>query len=138
MARILIVEDDRILADTLASALRLEGHEVLLAASADEGIRIGLARHPDVVVAEWMLAGERHGGTVCQWIHAACPSARSIIITPDAIPQAARWCASASAVLETPFHTEEILRAIDRVMSGTLPRRPLSVRRGQRTIRAMT
>jgi DNA-binding response OmpR family regulator len=132
MARILIVEDDRPFADALAFAFRLEGHEVLVAATADEGVRIGLARPPHVIVADWMLRHHRHGGDVCQWIHAACPNARTIIITgcPDAVSRAARWCESAAAVLEKPFHVEEILQAVNQALSGRMLRR--------QTIRAMT
>ena len=50
MARVLIVEDDRPFADALAFAFRLEGYEVLDAATADEGVRLGLAHYPDLLL----------------------------------------------------------------------------------------
>lgn len=121
MSRILIVEDDRPFAEVLAFALRLEGHDVLVAVTADEGVRLGLASRPDLIVADWMLRSELHGGEVCQRIHAACPWVKTIIITgyADVVAQAERWCPRVQAVLEKPFHTEEIIQTVNRALSGT-------------------
>ena len=74
MARVLIVEDDRPFADALAFAFRLEGYEVLEAATADEGIRIGLAHYPDIIIADWMLRSDLHGGEVCRQILRRLPA----------------------------------------------------------------
>ena len=56
MTRILIIEDDQSFADALACAFRFEGYEALVAVTAEEGVRAGVACRPDVVVADWMLA----------------------------------------------------------------------------------
>ena len=123
MARILIVEDDRPFADALASTLRLEGHEVLAADNADEGIRLGVAQRPDVVIADWMLKNDLHGGEVCRRIRADRPHTKTIIITgyPDAVSaQIGRWRASIEAVVEKPFHKEQIIEAIDRALSSAM------------------
>ena len=121
MARILIVEDDRPFADSLAFTLRLEGHDVLAAVSADEGIQLGLAHRPDVVIADWMLGGRLHGGDVCRRIHAACPLVKTIIMTGylDAVPEVGRWSEYAEAVMQKPFHKGAILEAVSRVLSCT-------------------
>jgi DNA-binding NtrC family response regulator len=121
MGRVLIVEDDRPFADVLAFAFRLDGHEVSVAVTADEGIRLGLACRPDVIVADWLLRGDLHGGEVCQRILAACPDARTIIITgcSEVVSLVARGCDGVAAVIEKPFHTEEILRAVNQALSGT-------------------
>ena len=122
MARILIVEDDRPFAEALTAMLRLEGHEVLAADNADEGIRLGLVQHPDVVVADWMLKDDLHGGEVCRRIHVACPRAKAIIITgyPTVAAQASRWCACIEAVVEKPFRKEKIIEAINQALSAIL------------------
>jgi DNA-binding response OmpR family regulator len=120
MARILIVEDDRPFADALAFTLRLEGHEVSVALSADEGIELGLAQCPDVVIADWMLRNELHGGEVCRRIHAACASVKTIIMTGylEAVPEVGRRSEYGQAIIEKPFHKEDILAAVNRALSG--------------------
>ena len=80
MARILIVEDDRPFAAALASSLRRAGHDVSVAASAEEGIELGLTGRPDVVIADWMLGGNLHGGEVCRRILAACLSVKGFSV----------------------------------------------------------
>ena len=120
MARILIVEDDRPFADALAFALRPAGHDVLVAASAEEGIEIGLTGRPDVVIADWMLGGNLHGGEVCRRIRAACPSAKVIIMTGylDGVSEVERWSEYGEMLLEKPFHQEAMLKAVNRVLSS--------------------
>jgi len=119
VARILIVEDDRSFADVLAFTLRLEGHEVSAAVSADEGIQFGLAHRPDVVIADWMLGNDLHGGEVCRRIQTACPLVKSIIMTGylDIVSKLGRWSDYGEMVLEKPFHKEEILEAVKRALS---------------------
>jgi DNA-binding NtrC family response regulator len=121
MAQILIVEDDRPFADSLAMTLRLEGHEMLVAANAHEGIRLGLTHRPAVVISDWMLRNNLHGGEVCGQIRDACPSAKCIIMTGylDALPEIARQCEHLEAVIAKPFHKEDILAAVHRALAGT-------------------
>jgi DNA-binding response OmpR family regulator len=119
MARVLIVEDDRPFADVLAFAFRLDGHEVFVATTAGEGVRLGWAHSPDVIIADWMLRSDLHGGEVCRRIHAVCPLVKAIIITgrSDIVSQAARYCECVTAVVEKPFHTEEIIQAVNQALS---------------------
>jgi DNA-binding response OmpR family regulator len=124
MVRILIVEDDRPFADALASAIRPEGHDVVVAASSQEGIELGLSHQPDVVIADWVLGGDVHGGEVCRRIRAACPLVRTIIMTGylGGDSEADRWSEYADALLEKPFHKEAILEAINQSSSRTISR----------------
>jgi DNA-binding response OmpR family regulator len=118
MARILIVEDDWPFADALACALRPAGHEVLVAASAEEGIHCGLTHCPDVVIADWMLGSDLHGGEVCRRIRTACPSVKTIIMTAylHGASEVERWSEYAETLLEKPFHQEAILEAVNRAL----------------------
>jgi DNA-binding response OmpR family regulator len=121
MARILIVEDDRSFADALADMLRLEGHEALIAVDPDEGIRLGLLQQPDLVIADWMLTSDLHGGEVCRRIRAGCPRVKTIIITGylDVVPEIGRWSEYGETVIQKPFHKGEIVDAVNRALSGT-------------------
>jgi two-component system, chemotaxis family, CheB/CheR fusion protein len=114
MARILIVEDDRPFADALTLALRPEGHEIAVALTAEQGIKLGLSRPPDVVIADWKLGGELHGGEVCRRLRAACPRLRAIVVTgyPDTVSE------EVETLLLKPFHKEAILEAVARELSA--------------------
>lgn len=120
MARILIVEDDPFFAEILACMLGLEGHDVTVANTAGDGVWLGLAKHPDVVVSDWFLRGGMHGGEVCRRIHAAWSDIKIIMMTGhhELLSQAAEYCEGVEAVLAKPFHKEEILEMICRALSG--------------------
>jgi len=119
MARILIVEDDRPFADALACILELEGYEVLTANSAEHGVRLGVENIPDLIIADWMLKSEMHGGEVCRRIHDVRPGAKTIMMTghQEHIFQAARYCKGVEAVIVKPFHKKEILDAVRLALS---------------------
>jgi DNA-binding response OmpR family regulator len=119
MAQILVIDNDRPFADVLASVLRLEGHDVIVADSADEGVELGVALRPDVVVAHWMLGGDLHGGEACRLIQAACPSVKTILTTGynDGVSQVRRWRDYADTLLEKPFHKEAIVEAVNRALA---------------------
>ena len=55
MPRILVIEDEPGLQKVLDYNLRREGHEVLLAPSGAEGLRIARDARPDLVLLDWML-----------------------------------------------------------------------------------
>ncbi|MEP7122462.1 MAG: response regulator [Byssovorax sp.] len=65
MPRILVIEDEPALQQVLDYNLRREGHEVLLAASADEGLRSAREARPDLILLDWMLP-DRSGTEVCR------------------------------------------------------------------------
>jgi DNA-binding response OmpR family regulator len=123
MARILIIEDERPLADLLAGILEREGHEVLAAANAAEGIGQAMAHRPDVVIAAWMLKDRVHGGEAACRIRTACPHVKIIIITGhlEVALRARSWCDCINEVLEKPFHSERLVAAVRRLLSEEKP-----------------
>ena len=99
---------------------RPAGHDVSVAASAEEGIKLGLTGRPDVVIADWMLGGNLHGGEVCRRIRATCPAVKTIIMTLAIWMGASdveQWPQYAETLLEKPFHQEAILEAVNRALS---------------------
>lgn len=64
MARILVIEDEKDIQDVLAYNLGQAGHEVLIAARGDEGLRIAKAQRPDLILLDLMLPGIT-GNEVC-------------------------------------------------------------------------
>lgn len=64
-ARILIVEDDLFFRRVLEKRLTGEGHEVFTAADGREGMRMIVAREPELVLSDWMMP-EVDGLELCQ------------------------------------------------------------------------
>ena len=57
MKRILVVEDDPLIMDLIAILLEREGHEVVRAGTAEEGLEIAGRRPPDLVLMDIALPG---------------------------------------------------------------------------------
>ena len=57
MSRILVVEDERNLALGLRANLEVEGHEVAVAHSGEDGLEEAARRRPDLVILDLMLPG---------------------------------------------------------------------------------
>ena len=65
MARILVVEDERLLSDLVRSHLEQEGHAVDQAFDGNEALATADRARPDLVILDWMLPG-LDGLTVCR------------------------------------------------------------------------
>jgi len=52
---VLLVDDERVLADTVAYNFRREGYRVLLAADGEQGLRVARAERPNIIVLDIML-----------------------------------------------------------------------------------
>ncbi len=68
--KILIIEDERSLADSLSYAFKQEGFEVVAAADGDEGLSKFQAKSPDMVILDLMLPG-LSGEDICREIRKA-------------------------------------------------------------------
>ena len=65
--KILVIEDDEAIRQTLCDLLELNGHSVLAAADGEEGIRLA-GEHPELVLCDVGLPG-KDGYEVIQAIH---------------------------------------------------------------------
>jgi two-component system, OmpR family, response regulator len=118
--RILIVEDESLIAGFLAHALRAEGYTAHVAADGDEAVAM-LDQPWDLVILDLMLPG-RDGFSVLDAAGERCPdtpvlvlSARSKVDT-----KVAAFDAGASDYLSKPFSLDELLA---RVRARTGPAR---------------
>jgi DNA-binding response OmpR family regulator len=57
VANILIVEDERDLAELIAEQLHLDGHVTRMVFDGKEGLRVWKEEQPDLVILDWMLPG---------------------------------------------------------------------------------
>jgi DNA-binding response OmpR family regulator len=57
MAKILVIEDEDVLLDTLSELLRYEKFEIIGASSGEAGIKLAVSEQPDLVVCDIILNG---------------------------------------------------------------------------------
>src|SRR5258708_19801585 len=67
MSRILIIEDEATVRDTLALNLRAEGHEVLTAGDGVNGLQLAREQAPDLVILDLMLP-QLDGLSLCRML----------------------------------------------------------------------
>ncbi len=79
MPRILVIEDEPGLQQVLDYNLRREGHEVFLASSRAEGLRLAREQRPDLVLLDWMLP-DRSGTEVCRQLKGAPATSRIPVV----------------------------------------------------------
>ena len=87
MARILVVEDERDIADFIGRGLALKGHEVDIARDGEEALARARERPPEVVVLDLMLPGV-DGIEVCRRLR----TASDVPIIYEECTTAARGC----------------------------------------------
>jgi two-component system phosphate regulon response regulator PhoB len=78
-SKVLIVEDDRSLADVLAYNLKLAGYEVLVARDGIDGLRQAQLKIPDVLILDLMLPGI-DGLEVCRRVRADSSTQNMLIV----------------------------------------------------------
>ena len=123
--KVLLIEDERKTAQELAKGLGLEGYEVALAHSGEEGLKRLASEAFDLVVLDWMLP-ERDGLDVLQTIRRDGSRLPVILLTAkDGLEdRVAGLDAGADDYLVKPFAFAELLarlRALVRRAEKTLP-----------------
>lgn len=67
MAKILIIEDEKILGEMYKDKLENSGHQVFLTMTAKEGLEIAKKEKPDLIILDILLPGE-NGVSFLKWI----------------------------------------------------------------------
>ncbi len=129
MARVLIVEDQTKLLETLRRGLEAEGYEVVEAANGPDGYQSALGGAVDVVVLDLMLPG-RHGLDVLRDLRAEGFSRPILVLTAlDSIEERVQGLDSgANDYLVKPFAFAELLARIRALLRSDLPARELILR----------
>jgi two-component system NtrC family response regulator/two-component system nitrogen regulation response regulator GlnG len=122
MARILVIDDDPGYQAAMRRLLVLEGHEVRVAGSGEEGLGLLMEEPADLVVVDLMMAGMGGIRTVLA-IRERLPGIRILVATgarevlADDMARNASWLGDASA-LSKPFDDREFLRAVRRILEA--------------------
>ena len=118
-ARVLVVEDEPRIAHFLAKALRLDGHEVVVAEDGEVGLFLGMTEAFDLAVLDLTLPG-RSGLEVLAALHGAHPQVPVLMLTGRDDPDARRACerAGASDFLAKPLVVAELRERVRGLLEG--------------------
>jgi CheY-like chemotaxis protein len=120
MARILLIDDDACVRDSLAAALRHFGHAVTEAADGAAGLRVFGSQPAELVLTDIVMP-ERDGLDVIRHLRSAAPAARIIAMSgasthaPDLYLRMAVQF-GADATLAKPIALDALRRTVDEVL----------------------
>jgi two-component system phosphate regulon response regulator PhoB len=119
MARILVVEDEADILEVLDYNLRRDGHEVVLAPTAKEGLRLAKERRPDLVLLDLMLP-DGSGTELCKSLRQdpATRGVRVVMLTAkgEEIDRVIGFELGADDYIVKPFSVRELLLRVQAVL----------------------
>ena len=120
MARILVIEDNKLARLTLRKTLERNGHEIVEATNGVEGIAMYRAQSFDLVITDIIMPEKEGIGTIIELKH-SFPNVRVIAMSGggrtrnlDFLQIAKQY--GAQAVLAKPFSEDELIGAIEGVL----------------------
>jgi two-component system phosphate regulon response regulator PhoB len=123
-ARLLLVEDDRVLADLLVWHFERERFEVRTTANGEEALLLAAEVPPDIVILDWMIEG-LSGLEVCRRLRRGAATAKVPIIMltarADESDRIRGLDTGADDYLTKPFSPRELLARIAAVLRRARP-----------------
>ena len=123
MKKILIIEDDEALLQTLTTALELENFKVITANDGEQGLRKADKEKQDLLVVDWVLPS-LSGLEICQQLRARGITTPIIILSgkkKEEIDKVLGLELGADDYLVKPFSTKELIARIKAVLRRTKP-----------------
>ena len=117
-ARVLIVDDEQVIADTLALILNKNGYSTRVAYNGEEAVRLAEFEPPDMLISDVVLGGAS-GVTAAVEIARIAPGCRVLLISGQAIPAVLLEDANAAGqvfeVLLKPVHPQKLLQKLKEI-----------------------
>ena len=113
VARILVIDDNPEVVDTLVTCLRDEGYGVVGALTSDEGLKLVILSSPDLVLLDLLLPG-MNGIEMLKRIRSIAPATKVIMVTGSTDPLLAREALElgALAYIDKPFDFAYLKRVV--------------------------
>lgn len=117
MAKILLVEDDIDLSDTLKDWLECINHTVETAYNGPDALKMMLASQFDIIVLDWQLP-DMLGVEVCRQYRTGGGKDKVLMLTGnrDASAKEAGLSAGADDYLPKPFNLEQLMKRMEEVL----------------------
>lgn len=110
--KILVVDDERPIADILKFNLEKEGYEVILAFDGIEAVELAFSEHPDLILLDLMLPG-KDGMDVCREVRARLQTPIIMLTAKDGeIDKVLGLEFGADDYVTKPFSTRELLARV--------------------------
>ncbi|HYZ39253.1 MAG TPA: response regulator [Stellaceae bacterium] len=122
MQKILIIDDDSLVRDTLLRILQRKGYEVLVAADGRHGVQTYRRENPDLVITD-LIMPEKEGLETIREIRSTRSDAKIIAISGgarlgnmDYLEMAGKL--GASEIIAKPFDPSELITLVSRCLNG--------------------
>lgn len=113
--RILVVEDDDFVRESMVESLEALGHTVAQAADGEAGLRELLRAQPDLIITDYLMPGMT-GAELVRRARAALPGVPMIIATGYADMKAIEQVIGDDMLLRKPFQLAELAAAVERAL----------------------
>ncbi|QOL51306.1 response regulator [Massilia litorea] len=114
-ARILVVEDDDFVRESMVESLEALGHRVAQAADGEAGLRELLRARPDLIITDYLMPGMT-GAELVQRARAELPGVPMIIATGYADMKAIEQVIGNDMLLRKPFQLAELATAVEKAL----------------------
>lgn len=122
MSKILVIDDDPMVRNTISRILDRKGYDVVLAGDGRYGLKLFESEQPDLVITD-IIMPEREGIETIRAIHKICPTAKIIAISGggrvgnvDFLTLAAKL--GAREIIAKPFEPTELTASVSRCLGG--------------------
>ena len=117
MARILIVDDEVIVLNSMGILLKSEGHEVTALSKGDEACNLLQKRSFDLLITDIRMSPV-DGMELIRFAHKQCPGMPVIVVSAYASDSTASESMAAGSVayIKKPFKISEVLEAVTKAL----------------------
>ncbi len=126
-ALVFVVDDERVIAETLAAILNKNGFHAVPFANPLQALRAGANDAPDLLISDVMMP-QLSGVELAIRMKAQCPQCRILLFSgqteTDDLLESARGRGHTFPLLAKPLHPRELLRQIEDPATAWAPRRP--------------
>jgi CheY-like chemotaxis protein len=122
MPKVLVIDDDGLVRDTIVRILARKGYDVIVATDGRRGVQMFCRERPDLVITD-IIMPEKEGLETIREIRAVCSDAKIIAISGgarignmDFLEMAGKL--GASEIIPKPFGPSELLSVVSRCIDG--------------------